>query len=74
MTDQPNLDEANLDEARRAIASPCINVCTLDVVRNQCTGCLRTRDEIAGWLSYTHEEREHIMQSLATRAPTTKSD
>jgi hypothetical protein len=49
------------------IQSPCIHVCQLDA-GDVCTGCHRTRDEIARWLSMTDDERARIMASLAERA------
>ncbi|ANB18755.1 NUDIX hydrolase [Dokdonella koreensis DS-123] len=40
--------------------SPCIGLCLLDR-DGRCEGCLRTGAEIAGWLSMTPAEREHLM-------------
>lgn len=45
------------------ISSPCIGVCTLDP-RNLCSGCLRTREEIARWTSMTESERRFIMERM----------
>lgn len=44
----------------RAVQSPCIGVCTLDD-GGYCEGCLRSRDEIAGWLAMDDAQREHMM-------------
>lgn len=35
-----------------------------------CFGCGRTRDEIAGWIGYTDQERRSIMESLPARLET----
>jgi predicted Fe-S protein YdhL (DUF1289 family) len=43
-----------------AVASPCIGVCTLDTA-GYCIGCLRTGHEIGAWLSYTDEQRRHLV-------------
>jgi predicted Fe-S protein YdhL (DUF1289 family) len=32
-----------------SIASPCINVCSMDAATALCVGCYRTLDEIALW-------------------------
>ena len=44
----------------RAVQSPCIGVCMLDD-RGFCDGCLRSREEIAGWLAMDDRQREHMM-------------
>jgi uncharacterized protein len=50
-----------------AIASPCIRVCTLDPSGRACIGCLRTVDEIAGWGSYTDEQRSRVIAAIPER-------
>jgi predicted Fe-S protein YdhL (DUF1289 family) len=35
-----------------------------------CFGCGRTRDEISGWMAYSHQERSQIMQGLPARLET----
>jgi predicted Fe-S protein YdhL (DUF1289 family) len=47
--------------------SPCINICTIDEARGFCTGCGRTRAEIARWTSFTEAERRRIMMELPRR-------
>jgi len=37
--------------------SPCKLICTLDVTEGVCTACGRTRDDIAGWSSYSRAQR-----------------
>jgi predicted Fe-S protein YdhL (DUF1289 family) len=50
--------------------SPCILVCSIDDKTGYCFGCGRTRDEIAGWISYSDTERRTIMASLPARLET----
>ena len=52
------------------IASPCILVCSIDMKTGYCFGCGRNRDEIAGWMNYTHAERAQIMDGLEARLAT----
>ncbi|MEZ5715629.1 MAG: DUF1289 domain-containing protein [Paracoccaceae bacterium] len=54
---------------RDEIESPCIKVCVLHPEEGLCTGCLRTREEIARWSRMTSEERRAIMAALPSRAP-----
>ena len=44
--------------------SPCILVCSIDMVTGYCFGCGRTREEIGGWTLYTSQERRAIMADL----------
>ena len=50
-----------------AIASPCVNQCRMDEVRDLCLGCFRTIDEIGGWGSGTPEWRATVMAELPAR-------
>jgi len=50
-----------------AAASPCINVCTLDVARGVCQGCFRTVDEITAWSRVSDDERLRILGAAARR-------
>jgi predicted Fe-S protein YdhL (DUF1289 family) len=47
--------------------SPCILVCVMDGERRYCTGCRRTLDEIAGWWSYSDEQKREILELLPGR-------
>ncbi|RYG13437.1 MAG: DUF1289 domain-containing protein [Caulobacteraceae bacterium] len=49
------------------IATPCIQVCTVDGPSGLCLGCFRTLPEIARWSKFTGEERAALMQSLPGR-------
>jgi predicted Fe-S protein YdhL (DUF1289 family) len=46
--------------------SPCISVCALDA-SGQCSGCLRTRDEIAGWIRMTPQQQRSLLGVLEER-------
>lgn len=52
--------------------SPCILVCSIDMETGFCFGCGRTREEIAGWTTYSDDERDNIMSRLAGRLATVK--
>ncbi len=50
-----------------AIASPCINVCTLDASGRLCLGCFRTLDEIATWGSLQEAGKARVVAMLPAR-------
>lgn len=52
-----------------APASPCIGLCTLDDA-SRCTGCQRTRDEIAAWRDMGDAEKRRVLERLRGRAET----
>ncbi|XAZ25779.1 DUF1289 domain-containing protein [Sinorhizobium sp. B11] len=47
--------------------TPCIRICSLDPLTGLCAGCGRTTDEIVGWMCFSDEDREAIMNSLPAR-------
>jgi predicted Fe-S protein YdhL (DUF1289 family) len=49
------------------IPSPCNNVCQMDPDTGYCRGCLRTIEEIAGWLDYSSEEKLAVLERLDER-------
>lgn len=53
--------------APRAIASPCIQVCTVDGASGLCLGCLRSLPEIAQWSRFSDEQRDQVLQELPSR-------
>ena len=55
-----------------AIETPCIKICTLDVVSKACLGCGRTLDEIANWTRLSAAERGRIMAELPARTALTR--
>ena len=50
----------------QVIQSPCIKVCEM-TPQGLCSGCLRTRNEIALWGTMSPEQRQFIMQNLESR-------
>lgn len=54
------------DSLRARPMSPCISVCSLDA-DGFCAGCLRTRDEIAGWLRLSPVEQWALIDTLVRR-------
>ena len=57
---------------RNEIESPCVKICVMHPEEGLCTGCYRTRDEIAAWSRLTPEARRAIMADLPSRAPRLK--
>jgi uncharacterized protein len=51
----------------RPVATPCVQVCTVDGRSGLCLGCLRTLGEIGGWSKLTEDERARIMAELPDR-------
>jgi len=49
------------------VASPCIKVCEIDAATGCCRGCLRTLDEIAGWLQYSAQQKRAVLERVAER-------
>ena len=46
--------------------SPCISICALDS-SGHCAGCLRTRDEIAGWMRMSPAQQWSLLETLDQR-------
>ena len=59
--------EFKAPEGPAPIETPCIKICQIDEARGLCTGCGRTRHEIAGWSRMTGVERRKIMAELPER-------
>ena len=53
----------SMDAIRRVISSPCIGICSLDRA-GRCRGCLRTREEIGGWMGMSEHQRRQLMQDV----------
>ncbi|MDQ2089202.1 DUF1289 domain-containing protein [Marimonas arenosa] len=53
---------------RDEIESPCVKICVLHPEEGLCTGCHRSRDEIALWSRLSPEQRRAIMAELPSRA------
>ena len=61
------MSDASAPSPPRAIASPCVMVCTVDGASGLCLGCLRTLQEIATWSRMTDEGRADVMADLPRR-------
>ena len=61
------MPHASAPSPPRAIASPCVMVCTVDGASGLCLGCLRTLQEIATWSRMTDEGRAAVMADLPGR-------
>lgn len=55
------------DENLSDVASPCIQVCTLDQSDNVCLGCWRTRAEIWAWTRCSNAVKREILGNAAQR-------
>jgi predicted Fe-S protein YdhL (DUF1289 family) len=49
------------------VETPCIKICVLDSITDQCIGCGRFRREIAAWRGMAPEERRAVMAQLPDR-------
>lgn len=49
------------------VASPCISVCALND-EGFCIGCYRDGNEIRLWNTYTHEQKQQVLNSCQRRA------
>jgi uncharacterized protein len=48
--------------------TPCVQICVIHDEAGLCTGCLRSRDEIAAWARMSNDERRAIMDVLPQRS------
>ena len=49
------------------VKSPCKNVCLMNESRGVCIGCLRTQDEIGGWITFSDHEKKKILVKATER-------
>ena len=49
------------------VASPCVNVCSIDARTGWCEGCLRTIDEIAAWGVLNNAQKREVWKQLPQR-------
>ena len=47
--------------------SPCTKICVMDAVDRFCTGCGRTRQEIAEWWTLRDDAKWAVLASLGAR-------
>ena len=52
---------------QQPLASPCISICQIDPVSGACSGCYRTRGEIARWRSMDYDEQAQLLKELGER-------
>lgn len=57
--------------AELGVASPCINVCTIDPGTGWCAGCARTIDEIALWSALDDADKRAVLEELPGRRAAT---
>jgi predicted Fe-S protein YdhL (DUF1289 family) len=50
-----------------SVASPCTSVCIIDPVTGLCGGCLRTLEEISGWIDFSATEKRTVIAALDAR-------
>ena len=51
----------------QAPLSPCVQICVIHRESGLCTGCLRSRDEIAAWATMDNAARRAVMERLPER-------
>ena len=51
----------------KAVASPCIDVCRMNLSTGLCDGCFRTIDEIAAWSSFDDAQRAAVLTQAQAR-------
>ncbi len=49
------------------VASPCVQVCTMDPVSGLCRGCFRTINEIAAWSRLSNRDKREVLARVAAR-------
>jgi len=49
------------------LPSPCISICQIDPVSGFCSGCYRSRQEIASWRNLDRDEQQKLLNSLHDR-------
>ncbi len=61
-----------MNDSLKEIPSPCVNVCQMNPYNGLCRGCLRTIDEIAGWLDLSASEKIAVLEKIEQRRRTRK--
>ena len=52
---------------REKLVSPCISICQIDPISGNCSGCYRTRAEIARWRDMDYDEQAALLSDLSER-------
>ena len=60
------VDRQSISMAATGPMSPCLNICSLDE-GDYCRGCLRSRDEIAGWVRMTPDQQWRVIRATEER-------
>ena len=53
--------------SQEPLTSPCISICQIDPISGECSGCYRTRSEIASWRSMSRDEQSQLLATLRDR-------
>ena len=51
----------------KEVKSPCTDMCIVDEDTGLCIGCLRTSEEIAGWSSFSDDQKRAILKEVEIR-------
>lgn len=62
---------AYVREGEPNVPSPCVSVCRINPVAEQCEGCLRTLDEIAAWGRMDDEGKRGVWGLIEERIAVT---
>ena len=55
------------DNMPEKLASPCISICQINPVDGFCSGCFRSRNEIARWPRMSYDEQRSLLDALKDR-------
>lgn len=55
------------NNAPDSVASPCINVCTIDEESGLCLGCARSLQEVARWRRFSDDQKRAVVNQLTER-------
>jgi predicted Fe-S protein YdhL (DUF1289 family) len=74
MTSSMLADMSTATNIVAGVASPCTQVCRIDAQSGLCLGCARTLDEIAAWSSMDDDQKQAVVDALATRPRPSSAD
>jgi predicted Fe-S protein YdhL (DUF1289 family) len=61
------MSSTSIPSPASGVPSPCINICRMDPVTDQCEGCLRTLDEIGLWSQLDDDTKREVWQLIELR-------